>query len=215
MAPTGGSTIGSAQPKALAIGVSLGGPEALAALLPQLPRDLGVPIFIVQHMPAVSTAVLASRLAARSQFPVAEAGPHAVVTPGAAWIAPGDFHMVVDRCGVEVCLRTHHGPRETACRPAVDPLFRSVSAVYGSGTVAVVLTGLCHDGLEGSRHVREAGGTVIVQDQASSVSWSMPGRIVKAGLADRVTPLDQIGSEVLSCFGYTAPSVARRSPEVR
>ena len=181
----------------VAIGVSTGGPNALASLIPTLPRDLPVPVVIVQHMPPVFTRLLAERLAAKSEIGVEEGHAGAVLGPGRAWIAPGDYHMVVASDRHQVILRTHQGPPENSCRPAVDVLFRSVADVYKPHALAVVMTGMGQDGLRGCEHIRESGGQILAQDQASSVVWGMPGFVANAGLADRVLPLDQLGVEII------------------
>jgi two-component system chemotaxis response regulator CheB len=182
----------------VAIGVSTGGPNALATLIPSLPRDFPVPVVIVQHMPPVFTRLLAERLAAKSQIGVEEGYMGAVLKSGCAWIAPGDYHMVVatgDQRGVT--LRTHQDQPENSCRPAVDVLFRSVADVYQSHALAVEMTGMGQDGLRGCQHIREAGGQILAQDQATSVVWGMPGFVANAGLADRILPLDQLGMEIV------------------
>ncbi|MEO0853113.1 MAG: chemotaxis-specific protein-glutamate methyltransferase CheB [Cyanobacteria bacterium J06648_11] len=176
----------------LAIGVSTGGPNALVSLLSQLPAEFPVPIVIVQHMPPLFTKRLAERLNAQSSLNVAEAEPGARLLPGQAWLAPGDFHMAIARAGTEVTLNLHQGAPENSCRPAVDVLFRSVVTYYGAGTLGLILTGMGQDGLNGCACIREAGGQVWVQDEASSVVWGMPGIVAEAGLADRVLPLAQI-----------------------
>ena len=181
----------------VAIGVSTGGPNALATLIPSLPRALPVPVVIVQHMPPVFTRLLAERLAAKSQIGVKEGQMGATLEPGIAWIAPGDYHMVVASERNHVTLRTYQGPQENSCRPAVDVLFRSVADVYRSHALAVVMTGMGQDGLRGCEQIRELGGQVLAQDQASSVVWGMPGYVANAGLADKVLPLDQLGMEIL------------------
>ncbi len=181
----------------VAIGVSTGGPNALANLMPAFPRDFPVPVVIVQHMPPVFTRLLAERLAAKSQIGVAEGYMGAVLEPGCAWIAPGDYHMVVTGDLNQVTLRTLQGPPENSCRPAVDVLFRSVAGVYKPHVLAVVMTGMGQDGLRGCEHIRELGGQILVQDQATSVVWGMPGFVANAGLADKVLPLDQLGLEIL------------------
>jgi two-component system chemotaxis response regulator CheB len=181
----------------VAIGVSTGGPNALASLIPTLPRDLPVPVVIVQHMPPVFTRLLAERLAAKSQIGVEEGYPGAVLEPGCAWIAPGDYHMVVAIDHHQVMLRTHQGPPENSCRPAVDVLLRSVADVYKPHSLAVVMTGMGQDGLRGCEHIRESGGQILAQDQATSVVWGMPGFVANAGLADKVLPLDQLSMEIL------------------
>lgn len=181
----------------VAIGVSTGGPEALAVLLPELPRNLPVPIVIVQHMPPVFTKLLAERLAFKSQILVDEAVSGAVLEPGHAWIAPGNLHMIVERQGTVVRIKTHQEPPENSCRPAVDVLFRSVAEVYGGSAIAVVLTGMGQDGLRGCKCISEVGGQILAQDQASSVVWGMPGFVANSGLADKVLPLDQIAGEII------------------
>ncbi len=181
----------------IAIGVSTGGPNALAALLSTFPNDLPVPVVIVQHMPPLFTRRLAERLAAQCQLQIAEGRAGSIVKPGQVWIAPGDFHMVVCRKGNQVCIQTHQRPPENSCRPAVDVLFRSVVAIYGARTLGVVLTGMGQDGLHGCRCICEAGGQVLIQDEASSVVWGMPGAIAQAKLADRILPLDQLAVEIV------------------
>lgn len=181
----------------VAIGTSTGGPNALADVIPEIPANFPVPIVIVQHMPPMFTKMLADRLAAKSHIRVEEGRSGAVLEPGTAWIAPGDYHMVVAQDGTTVRLLTHRDPPENSCRPAVDVLFRSVAASYGSGTLAVVLTGMGQDGLRGCEHIREAGGQIVVQDEASSVVWGMPGFVAKASLADKVLPLDQVAEEIV------------------
>lgn len=183
--------------EAIAIGVSTGGPNALSALLPQLPRDLPAPIFIVQHMPPLFTKFLADRLDRDCALSVREGAHGAIAEPGTAWIAPGDWHMTVARAGHGVMLQTHQGPQENSCRPAVDVLFRSVASVYRGGTLAVVLTGMGQDGLRGAEAIREQGGRIVVQDEATSVVWGMPGYVANAGLAERVLPLEQIAQEIV------------------
>jgi two-component system chemotaxis response regulator CheB len=180
----------------LAIGVSTGGPNALRDLLSRLPADFPVPILIVQHMPPIFTRLLAERLAANSNIRVAEGRSHEAVLPGSAWIAPGNFHMAVERDHEGVRIRTHQDHRENSCRPAVDVLFRSVAKVYGPHVLAVVMTGMGQDGFRGCQQIRDAGGQVLAQDQASSVVWGMPGTLVRAGIADRVVSLNDLAQEI-------------------
>lgn len=193
------TTVGSSPSRVevVAIGGSIGGPNALAVVLPELPADLPVPIVIVQHMPPMFTKLLAERLASKCQIRVDEAVSGAVLEPGHAWIAPGDFHMIVSRNAKVVRIKTHQEPPENSCRPAVDVLFRSVADVYGGGAIAVVLTGMGQDGLRGCKCIREVGGQILAQDEATSVVWGMPGFVANAGLADKVLPLDQIGGEIM------------------
>ena len=178
------------------IGVSTGGPDALARLLPSLPAHFPVPLLIAQHMPAIFTSMLAMRLASKSALPVRECTSGEALQPGCAIIAPGDFHMVLQQNDAEPRLVTHQGPRENFCRPSVDVLFRSVAAVYGGRTLAVILTGMGQDGLKGCETLRLQGARIYVQDEASSVVWGMPGFVAKAGLADKILPLDRIADEI-------------------
>ena len=178
----------------VAIGTSTGGPNALAEVLPRIPHDFPVPIVVVQHMPPIFTRLLAERLASRSAIPVEEGSAGVILSPGHAWIAPGNFHMTVARAGVNWRLDLNQEPPENSCRPAVDVLFRSVAAVYGANVLGVVMTGMGSDGVLGAQHIREAGGEVIIQDEASSVVWGMPGLVYASGLADAVYPLDQLGA---------------------
>lgn len=180
----------------LAIGVSTGGPNALVQLLPELPKDFPVPIVIVQHMPPHFTSLLAKRLDEKSAIGVHEAVQGDVLKPGQAWVAPGDYHMVLKRDKGQVCIETHQAPPENSCRPSVDTLFRSVAEVYGAHVLAVILTGMGQDGLRGCERVYDANGQILVQDEKSSVVWGMPGFVYKAGLADQVLPLSQMGSEI-------------------
>jgi two-component system chemotaxis response regulator CheB len=181
----------------VAIGVSTGGPNALASLMPTLPRHFPVPVVIVQHMPPVFTRLLAERLAAKAQLDVQEGRMGAILEPGCAWIAPGDYHMVVATERHQTILRTYQGPAENSCRPAVDVLFHSVADAFKPHVLGVVMTGMGQDGLRGCEYIRELGGQVLAQDQASSVVWGMPGFVANAGLADKVLPLDQLGPEIV------------------
>ncbi len=181
----------------VAVGVSTGGPNALATLLTSLPIDFSVPLLIVQHMPPMFTKLLAERLSSKSHISVEEAVDGVAVKPGQAWIAPGDYHMIVQRQGTEVRLAIHQAPPENSCRPSVDVLLRSVAQVYGAGAIAVILTGMGQDGLHGCECIREVGGQVLAQDEASSVVWGMPSYIVNAGLADQVVPLEQMADAIM------------------
>jgi two-component system, chemotaxis family, protein-glutamate methylesterase/glutaminase len=193
-AAAGGST---ATPEIVCIGVSTGGPNALAKLMPRLPANFPVPIVIVQHMPPMFTRLLGERLNAQSAIAVAEAADGQVLQPGHAYIAPGDFHLLVQRKGGAVMTALTQAPHENSCRPAVDPLFRSVSEVFGARALGIVMTGMGQDGLRGCEDLARVGARVVVQDEASSVVWGMPGFVARAGLADRVLPLDEIAGEII------------------
>ena len=197
----------------VAIGVSTGGPNALSVLLPGLVRPFPVPVLLVQHMPPLFTRLLADRLSSVSARSVREAYAGAVVRPSEVWVAPGGYHMEVRREDGTVKLWTHQGPPENSCRPAVDVLFRSVAQTFGSGSVAVVLTGMGQDGLRGCEHIREAGGRILVQDEGSSVVWGMPGAVAQAGLADRILPLSQLSAEINRLAGVEPKADETRGRE--
>ena len=152
---------------------------------------------IVQHMPPLFTRLLAERLSARSPLPVREAAGGEELSPGNAWLAPGDYHMEVVRRQGKVHTRLHQGPPENSCRPAVDVLLRSVAAAHGAGALGVILTGMGQDGLLGCEAIRKAGGRVFAQDEASSVVWGMPGAVVRAELAERVLPLRDLAPAIV------------------
>jgi two-component system, chemotaxis family, protein-glutamate methylesterase/glutaminase len=185
------------QPRAVAIGVSTGGPNALAEIIPMFPGSFPLPILIVQHMPPMFTRLLAERLQSHSPLKVVEARDGMTVTGGTVYIAPGDYHMVVTKKGTEVVIRLNQEAMENSCRPAVDVLFRSVGEVYGGATVSAILTGMGQDGLRGVETLRHLGGYVIAQDEASSVVWGMPGFVARAGLADTVCDLKAVPGEIM------------------
>jgi two-component system, chemotaxis family, protein-glutamate methylesterase/glutaminase len=181
----------------LAIGTSTGGPNALAAVIPQLPKDFPIPTVVVQHMPPLFTRLLADRLNTQSQLAVHEAESGRSVEPGQVWIARGDYHMTVKRKGAGVMLNLNQEAPENSCRPAVDVLFRSVAQAYGPNVLAVVMTGMGSDGARGAAHIRDAGGEILVQDEPTSVVWRMPGAVASAGLADKICPLAEISQEIV------------------
>jgi two-component system, chemotaxis family, protein-glutamate methylesterase/glutaminase len=181
----------------LAIGSSTGGPNALAEFIPRLPEDFPVPVVIVQHMPPLFTRLLADRLNSRSKLKVHEAETGLTLTPGDVWIARGDYHMMLARKGAVVVLSLNQEPPENSCRPAVDVLFRSAVQAYGGCVLGVVMTGMGADGARGAAQIAEAGGQIVVQDEASSVVWGMPGAVISAGVADKICPLAEISQEVI------------------
>ena len=187
-------------PAVMVVGVSTGGPAALDALLPELPGDFPLPVVIVQHMPELFTKLFAERLNHRCRLRVREAAEGDPVRRGTIYIARGNWHTEVlcaAWAGQAPTLHLHQGPLENHCRPAVDALFRSAAAVYGSGVLAVMLTGMGSDGLAGCRVIRELGGTVLAQDEATSTVWGMPGAVANAGLAHSILPLHAIVPEVV------------------
>lgn len=193
----------------VAIGTSTGGPNALAEVLPRIPRDFPVPIVVVQHMPPIFTRLLAERLASRSAIPVEEGSAGAELSAGHAWIAPGNFHMKVIHSGVHWRLNLNQGAPENSCRPAVDVLFRSVAQAYGENVLGVVMTGMGSDGVLGAQNIRDAGGNIIIQDEASSVVWGMPGLVHASALDDAAYPLDRLATEI------TRRVIQSRGPQSR
>jgi two-component system chemotaxis response regulator CheB len=188
------------------IGLSTGGPSALEQLLPKLPKDFPVPVLIVQHMPKLFTGALAERLDKCCALRVEQAYDNATIRPGTVWLAPGDAHMEVaprrvmtgeeDRGTAEFSrrIRLHQQVPLNHCRPSVDYLFFSAARMYGAGTLALVMTGMGADGLNGAHAVHESGGVVLAQDEASSAVWGMPGRVSEAGIASATLPLWGIAS---------------------
>jgi two-component system chemotaxis response regulator CheB len=149
-------------------------------------------------MPPMFTRLLAERLSSQTKIRVQEATAGTVLQPGMAWVAPGDFHMIAVRDSTGVRLLVHQDPPENSCRPAVDVLLRSVAQAYGPNSLTAILTGMGQDGLRGCELLHEAGAPIIVQDEATSVVWGMPGYVAKAGLASRVLPLALIGDEIVN-----------------
>ncbi len=187
------------------IAVSTGGPNALSELLPQLPADLPVPVFIVQHMPAFFTRALALRLKRISQVDVVECDALMRARPGQVVLASGGRHLQLLRDGDAVWARPDDGEPENFCKPSADVLFRSAAAVYGSRVLGVVMTGMGQDGERGSRCIRENGGQVIAQDRASSVVWGMPAAVQQAGLANAVLSLPELAPEIVRRVAVCRP----------
>ena len=184
-------------PAVLVIGSSTGGPDALSKVIPRLPRDYPLPVLVVQHMPPVFTKQFAARLDRLSALTVVEATAGVPVAPGTVHIAPGDFHLTVSPgAGVRRTVLDQAAP-ENFCRPAVDVLFRSAAAAYDGAVLAVVLTGMGSDGKLGTGRIREVGGTVVAQNQASAVVWGKPGAVTQAGHADEVVPLERVTDTIL------------------
>jgi two-component system chemotaxis response regulator CheB len=181
----------------VAIGTSTGGPNALAELIPQLPKEFPVPVVVVQHMPVLFTKMLADRLDGRSALCVQEGQAGLKLASGQVWIAPGDFHLTVARKGMDMVLELNQDAPENSCRPAVDVLFRSVARNYGPHALAIVLTGMGFDGAKGAKAIRDAGGEVLAQDEATSVVWGMPGAVVASGVADQVYSLGRMAPEIV------------------
>jgi len=203
--------------EAVVIGVSTGGPNALAELLPLLPGDFPVPVLIVQHMPPIFTRMLAERLQRLCALEVVEASAGLAVRPGRVYLAPGDQHLALKRAAGAVAAEVTSDPPEHSCRPSVDVLFRSAAEIYRGNVLAVVLTGMGQDGLAGATILHEQGASVLVQDEESSVVWGMPGYVARAGIAEAALPLARIAAEMVRRtqgppFGAEARRAGGRNP---
>lgn len=186
------------KPTLLAIGSSTGGPQALFEFLKGLSPDFALPIVITQHMPATFTSILADHITKSANRPCAEGKQGDVLASGHIYVAPGDYHMTVKRQGTSLTLNLDQNPQENFCRPAVDPLFLSVAKTIGASALCVVLTGMGHDGMKGGGEIVEAGGTILAQDEKSSVVWGMPGAVATAGLCSAVLPVSGLSKAVMT-----------------
>lgn len=185
--------------QAVAIGISTGGPNALARMLPRLPADIGVPLFLVQHMPSFFTSALAKNLNGKCPLLVKEAENGETVHENTVYIAPGGKHMkVASSSDLQKIIRITDDAPENNCKPAVDYLFRSMAREYGSKATCVIMTGMGSDGKLGCTVTKASGAVIIAQDEASSVVYGMPKAIVDAGLANIIAPLDKIADEILA-----------------
>lgn len=185
--------------KAILVGVSTGGPKALMQVMPKLTEKIDLPVLIVQHMPPTFTLSLANSLDSACQHTVVEGAHNGVVKKNHAYIAPGGRHMMLKKnLKGEIVTALTDGPPENGCRPSVDVLFRSAPAVFGGNLIAIILTGMGSDGTKGLEPLKQAGTHIIAQDKETSVVWGMPGSAVKAGLTDRILPLDEIPDAVYS-----------------
>ncbi|HEX7565753.1 MAG TPA: chemotaxis response regulator protein-glutamate methylesterase [Bradyrhizobium sp.] len=188
-------------PRALLIGSSTGGPQALMTLVSEIGAVIDrFPVLITQHMPPTFTTILAEHLARSSRRPAHEAVDGEIVKTGQIYLAPGGRHMRLARHGADAVIALDDGPPVNFCKPAVDPLFTSAIDVWQGGILAVVLTGMGSDGMRGGKEVVAAGGNVIAQDEASSVVWGMPGAAANAGICAAILPLDQIASKLVRLF---------------
>jgi two-component system chemotaxis response regulator CheB len=187
---------GRFRPEVLAIGSSTGGPQALFTLLKSIPKDIRLPIFLTQHMPATFTTILAEHITRMTGWACAEGRDGDTVTPGRILLAPGDYHMTIEARGPHRLVRLNQDPPQNFCRPSVDVMLRSIERVYGARTLAAILTGMGQDGLAACRQVVDAGGTVVAQDEASSIVWGMPGAVANAGLCSAVLPLPELAAYI-------------------
>ena len=188
-------------PRVLLIGSSTGGPQALMTLV----ADIGpvidrFPVLITQHMPPTFTTILAEHLARTSRRPAHEAVDGEIVKPGRIYLAPGGRHMRVVRHGAETAIALDDGPPVNFCKPAVDPLFNSAIDVWQGSIMSVILTGMGSDGMRGGKDIVAAGGSVIAQDEATSVVWGMPGAAANAGICAAILPLNQIAPKLVRLF---------------
>ncbi len=185
------------RPRILAIGSSTGGPQALLSLLPQISPALDtIPVLITQHMPPTFTTILAEHIGRATSRPSKEGLNGDIVKPGSIYVAPGKFHMLLRQKDGDVVIHLDDGPQVNFCRPAVDPMFASISTIFGNAALAVVLTGMGHDGANGGKLIANAGGSVIAQDETTSVVWGMPGTAAAAGVCSAVLPLSDIGPKI-------------------
>ncbi|WP_407670247.1 protein-glutamate methylesterase/protein-glutamine glutaminase [Paramagnetospirillum marisnigri] len=185
-------------PDVIAIGSSTGGPQALFGVLGLMRSGtVSQPILITQHMPATFTTILGEHISRVSGWEAKEGQDGEIIKGGRVYIAPGDFHMVVETKGTDKVIRLNKNPPENFCRPAVDPMLRSIAAAYGKRVLACILTGMGSDGLKGGQAVVASGGTVIAQDEGSSVVWGMPGAVATAGICSAVLPLPEIAPWIM------------------
>jgi len=184
------------RPDAIAIGSSTGGPQALLEVFSHLKEGIKQPIFITQHMPPTFTTILAEHISKHSGLACHEAKDGQEVLDGEVYLAPGDHHMLIkERNGKKVIELNQEAP-ENFCRPAVDPMLRSLIEIYGKRLMAVILTGMGADGLKGCQKLVEVEGSLIAQDEETSVVWGMPGAVAGAGICSAVLPLKEIGPTI-------------------
>lgn len=194
---------GTSKPDILAIGSSTGGPQALFDFLKGLPKTINLPVVITQHMPATFTSILAEHITRMTGWPCSEAKDGDVIEAGKILLAPGDYHMLVAQKGPQRVVNLTQDPPENFCRPAVDPMLRSVVKVYGPRVFTVILTGMGNDGAKGAVEVVNAGGTVIAQDEKTSVVWGMPGAAAAAGVCSAVLPISELAGYVMNFVNRT------------
>jgi two-component system chemotaxis response regulator CheB len=192
-------------PDIIAIGSSTGGPQALFEVLSHLKGGaIRQPILITQHMPATFTTILAEHITRQCGIACSEAKDGEPLVGGRIYLAPGDFHMVLATKGTGTVLSVNKEPPENFCRPAVDPMMRTIAKIFGKRALAIILTGMGQDGMRGCTELVAAGGLTIAQDEASSVVWGMPGAVATAGLCSAVMPLREIGPFIRKIASRTA-----------
>ncbi|MGH7126422.1 MAG: chemotaxis protein CheB, partial [Stellaceae bacterium] len=189
------------RPDVVAIGSSTGGPQALFRLLKSF-VTMKQPVLITQHMPATFTTILAEHIVRLTGLAAAEAVDGEPVVASRVYIAPGDYHMIVEaQGGNDRRLRLSKGPQENFCRPSVDPMLRSLARVYGKRVLCAILTGMGSDGLKGGQVLVDAGAAVVAQDEKTSIVWGMPGAVATAGLCSAVLPIDELGPFIMRTAG--------------
>lgn len=184
--------------KIIAIGTSTGGPRALQEIITKLPGSLPCGVIIVQHMPPGFTKSLAERLNSLSSVTVKEAENKDIIRPGLVLIAPGDYHMTVEIDAGKKVVKLNQSPPVGGHRPAVDPMFESVAKVYGSKVVAVLLTGMGHDGAKGMQYIKQQRGYTIAEDQSTAVVFGMPKSAIELGVVDKVVPIGAVAEEIVN-----------------
>lgn len=188
------------KPAVIAIGSSTGGPHALMDLFSHL-KPPQVPLAITQHMPKTFTKILAEQLTRSGAIPCHEGAEGMEVLPGHAYVAPGDYHMIFSKEREHLRVRLNQDAPENFCRPAVDPMMRSLMGIFGGTVLGVILTGMGSDGLNACRQLAEEGGVVIAQDEASAAVWGMPGAVARAGLCSMVAPVPELASRINQMMG--------------
>ncbi len=202
LAPTKGEpeivlrSASKSKPEVLAIGSSTGGPQALSEVLRTITKAITLPILITQHMPPTFTSILATHIGQATGWPCAEAKDGDVIEGRHIYVAPGGLHMLVETQGTRKVIRLSDAPPENFCKPAVDPMLRSIASVYGPSALVMILTGMGYDGRNGGKEIVQHGGTIVAQDKATSVVWGMPGAVATSGLCSAVLPLKELGPHV-------------------
>lgn len=196
---------GTKKPTVLVVGSSTGGPQALLEFFKGLDSSLNMPVLITQHMPPSFTAILADHITKQTSWTCGEGKDGEPIQKGRVYLAPGDFHMLVENKNGTPIIKLDQGPPENFCRPAVDPMLRSIAKCFGGNVMVVILTGMGADGKKGGDLIIEAGGTMIAQDEATSVVWGMPGAVATGGLCSAVLPLKDLTPYVENFISKGAP----------
>ncbi|WP_371371243.1 chemotaxis response regulator protein-glutamate methylesterase [Sporomusa aerivorans] len=184
----------------IAIGTSTGGPRALQEIITKLPGSIPCGVLVVQHMPPGFTKSLAERLNSLSSVTVKEAEHNDVIRPGLVIIAPGDYHMLIEREGGKAVVKLNQQPPIGGHRPAVDPMMESVARIYGGKTIGVILTGMGHDGAKGMQAIKQQNGYTIAEDQSTAVVFGMPKSAIELGVIDKIAPITGITAEILKAL---------------